>query len=336
MERYSRQILFTPIGEKGQEKLLQSTVLIIGAGALGTAISNHLVRSGIGTIRIVDRDYVELSNLQRQILFDEEDAKSFQPKAIAIKEKLQKINRNINIEAYVDHVSIHNIQKFTENVDVIMDGTDNFQTRYLLNDIAFKNNIPFSYGGVVSSRGMSAFFLPTKTPCLRCVVKQQENHAGETCDTVGVISPAVHMVTSIQVAEVLKYLTNNSPKLKNALVTFDVWNNDYMEIKFNKSDPNCLTCQQKSYPSLQLTATEEETVLCGRNTVQIHRKDQIDLNEWENRLKRVATTKLTPFLLQVTFTNGMKFVMFEDGRVLVQGTDDVVKARTWYDRYIGS
>src|SRR5690625_2176876 len=207
-ERYSRQMLFQPIGESGQVSIEKSTVLVVGAGALGTVICNHLVRAGIVRLRIIDRDYVEISNLQRQMLFDEEDVENALPKAVAIKGKLEKINSNVTIEVLTGNASIENIHELTEDVDVVLDGTDNFATRYLLNDICYKRNIPYSYGGVVSSRGMTAFFVPEETPCMRCIIKQGADN-GQTCDTVGVISPAVDLVSSMQVTETLKYLTGN-------------------------------------------------------------------------------------------------------------------------------
>ncbi|PAV29061.1 thiamine biosynthesis protein ThiF [Virgibacillus profundi] len=333
--RYSRQILFNPISEAGQDKIKKSSVLVVGAGALGTVICNHLVRSGIGKLRIIDRDYVELSNLQRQMLFDEEDVKEAVPKAIAAKNKLKKINSTITVEAVIGNATYENIEELVEDVDVVLDGTDNFATRYLLNDICFKKNIPFSYGGVVSSRGMSAFFIPGETPCLRCITKEGGD-TGQTCDTVGVINPAVDIVSSMQVTETLKYLTGNKDHLRKTLRTFDIWFNNQYDMKFPKPNPTCPTCQQKKFPALQKTAKANETVLCGRNTVQIHQKSQLDLTKWEKRLSSVAAVKRTPFLVKAQFDDEMNFVLFPDGRVLIQGTEDQVKARTWYDRYIGS
>src|SRR5699024_10890710 len=234
----------------GQRKIANSTVLVVGAGALGTVISNHLVRAGIGKLRLVDRDYVELSNLQRQMLFDEDDVKEALPKAIAAKRKLEKVNSDVVI-------------------DIVLDGTDNFATRYLLNDICYQKNIPFSYGGVVSSRGMSALFIPGETPCLRCITAEGSD-SGQTCDTIGVIAPAVDIVSSMQVVESLKYLTGNKAHLRNTMRTFDIWFNYQYDMKFPKADPDCPTCRRFVYPSLHRQAADHETVLCGRNTVQIH------------------------------------------------------------------
>lgn len=333
-DRYTRQVLFPPIQESGQKLLEESTVLVVGAGALGTVICNHLVRSGIGKIRLIDRDYVELSNLQRQVLFDEEDVRQALPKAIAAKQKLTKINSSVTIETIIGNASYENIDELTDGVDVVMDGTDNFSTRYLINDICYKKEIPFSYGGVVSSRGMTAFFIPKKTPCLRCIVKEGADH-GQTCDTIGVISPAVDFVSSLQVTETMKYLTGNPQHLRKTLHTFDIWFNQHFDMKFQEPDPYCPTCQLEEFPALQAKAANQETILCGRNTVQIHEKKAIDLQQWEATLTKVGSVQRTPFLLKAD-VGTIQFVLFADGRVLVQGTEDTVVARSLYDRYIGS
>ncbi|WP_060678409.1 ThiF family adenylyltransferase [Virgibacillus halodenitrificans] len=335
INRYSRQILFEQINKSGQQRLSESTVLIVGIGALGTVISNQLVRAGVGKVRIVDRDVVEISNLQRQILFDEEDAEKSLPKAIAAKRKLERVNSMVEIEAIIGNASRDNIDELTEGVDVVLDGTDNFATRYLLNDICFKKNIPYSYGGVVSSRGMTAFFVPKQTPCLRCLSKEGSD-GNQTCDTVGVISPVVDMVSSLQVTETLKYLTNRGEYLRNTLRSLDIWFNQQYDIKLNKPDLNCPTCQLNQYPALQKKAKEEEIVLCGRNTVQIHLLNHVSLEQLESKFSGIQSLKRTPFFLKVTIDEQISLTIFTDGRVLVQGTEDQVYARTVYDRYIGS
>lgn len=333
--RYARQKLFAPIRESGQEKLAQSSVLVVGAGALGTVICNHLIRAGVGKVRLIDRDYVELSNLQRQMLFDEDDVKQAMPKAVAAKNKLERMNSSVIVEAIVGNVTSENIDDYVKDIDTVLDGTDNFSTRFLLNDACFKYNIPFSYGGVVSSRGMTAFFIPKETPCLRCITAEGAEN-GQTCDTVGVISPAVDIVSSYQVTETLKYLTGNKDNLRKTLKTFDVWYNNQYDMKLVSPASECPTCQRKEYPSLQKSAKDVETVLCGRDTVQIHQKSEMNLMQWETRLAKVADVKRTPFLLKANFDNQFNFVIFKDGRVLVQGTENRVQARAWYDRYIGS
>lgn len=335
MDKYNRQILFPFIGESGQNKLTKSTVLVVGVGALGTVICNQLVRAGVGNIIIVDRDYVEITNLQRQILFDEIDVKNSLPKAIAARNKLKQINRDVSIEAFVTNVTNDNIIQFIKNVDVVLDGTDNFSTRYLLNDICFKEKIPFSYGGVVGSRGMTAFLIPGETPCLRCLTKNN-NVGGQTCDTVGVISPAVDIVSSMQVTETLKYLTDNKQHLRHTMYTFDLWLNQSLNIKLKKNlSKDCPTCGTHIFPSLQQKIEENEITLCGRNTVQVHICNEMNLSLMEKKLEKVATIQRTPFLLKARIDN-IQFVIFPDGRVLIQGTEDRIVARTMYDRYIGS
>jgi molybdopterin-synthase adenylyltransferase len=332
-ERYSRQMLFQPIGEEGQKKLAEKKVLIVGMGALGTAISNHLVRAGVGHVRFADRDYVEKSNLQRQMLFDEDDVQASLPKAVAAEQKLKRMNSAIKIEGIVTDVTLENIDELLEGMDLVIDGTDNFSTRFLMNDACFKKGIPFVYGGAVSSRGMSALFIPEETPCLRCFITDNGSTT-QTCDTIGVISPIVDIVASYQVVEVLKYFVDDSHQRKS-LLTIDVWQNRTYEMKFNQPKKDCPTCQQKKYPALNYQAEDAVTSLCGRETVQIKVRNQLSLDEWEERLSKVAEVKRTPFLLRVELSEGERLVLFPDGRTLVQGTEDIVRAKSLYARYIG-
>ncbi|GAE33457.1 ThiF family adenylyltransferase [Halalkalibacter akibai] len=333
LERYSRQIRFSPIGESGQMELASKSVLIVGVGALGTVLANHLVRAGIGLVRIVDRDYVEMSNLQRQMLFDEQDVKDSLPKAVAAEKKLKAINSSVKIEATVTDVTKETLPALLEGVDLVLDGTDNFRTRFLLNDMCYKMGIPFAYGGAVSARGMSALFIPEKTPCLRCFINQGEG-TGQTCDTIGVISPVVDIVASYQVIEVLKYLVNDHEALRGTLRSFDVWKNHQFDLKMDTPKVGCPTCQTKQYPALTIEE-DHVTTLCGRETVQIQRKEKINLQTWADRLAGVSDIQLTPFLLRVQLSEGERLVLFPDGRVLVQGTEDLVRAKTLYSKYIG-
>ncbi|MFA8437677.1 ThiF family adenylyltransferase [Pueribacillus sp. YX66] len=331
-ERYSRQMLFAPIGQDGQARLQKSKVLIVGMGALGTAVANHLVRAGVGVVKFADRDFVELSNLQRQMLFDEDDVRKILPKAIAAERKLKKINRDIEIEGLVIDVTVENINRLLDGIDLVIDGTDNFATRFLLNDAAFKKEIPFIYGGVVGSRGMSALFIPNKTACLRCFIEHEAS--SETCDTVGVISPIVDMIASYEATEALKYLIG-APQLRNTLITIDLWQNRTFELKVNHAKRNCPTCQKGEYPALKGNHDDVVTTLCGRDSIQIKGKQNVSLEDWASRLERIGKVKKTPFLLQVTLPEGERLVLFPDGRALVQGTNDVVRAKTLYARYIG-
>lgn len=334
MNRYSRQMLFAPIGEDGQKKLKKSSILIVGVGALGTVIANHFTRAGVGHIRLVDRDFVEQSNLQRQMLFTEKNAEEMMPKAVAAKRVLETYNSDVHIEALVEHVSRRNIDRIFEGIDIVFDGTDNFSTRYLINDICFKEKIPFSYGGVVSSRGMTAFFHPGETSCFRCTFAGQSG--GETCDTVGVISPVVDIVSSLQVAEGLKYLTGHTEDIKPVLRTFDLWNNESYNIHLPKPQVDCPVCTHESYPALEATQASIEQSLCGRNSVQILSPKPFDLLYLEEKMRAVGNVKRTPFLLKIDIPTSVTFVLFPNGRTLIQGTDDLIVARAMYDRYIGS
>ncbi|WP_347549605.1 ThiF family adenylyltransferase [Pseudalkalibacillus hwajinpoensis] len=335
LKRYSRQMLFTPIGEDGQKKFNQSKALVVGMGALGTAIANHLVRAGFGYVRIVDRDYVEKSNLQRQMLFDEEDVAAALPKTVAAKKKLEKMNSSVTIDAITTDVNASNIMDLLEGIDFVMDGTDNFSTRFLLNDACFKKKIPFVYGGAVSSRGMTALFVPDVTPCLRCFIQGGEQTSGETCDTIGVISPIVDVIASYQVTEIMKYVAGDHDKLHKSLLTMDIWNNHSYAMKFSSPKEGCTTCQKKEYPALQAGTRKDVTSLCGRETIQIQLESRFDLKEWAIKLQKTAEVKETPFLLKAQLEEGERLVIFPDGRVLVQGTEDSGRAKALYARYIG-
>ncbi|PYZ98629.1 thiamine biosynthesis protein ThiF [Alteribacter lacisalsi] len=333
-KRYSRQMLFSPVGMEGQEMLAHKKVLIVGMGALGTVIANHLARAGTGHIVFADRDYVEESNLQRQMLFAETDADSLKAKAQAAKEQLEKINSSIQYTAHVTDVTKENILDLLAGCDLVIDGTDNFETRFLINDAAFHEEVPYIYGGAVSARGMQASFIPGETPCLRCMVEPGAA-GGQTCDTVGVLSMAVDLAASYQSAEGLKLLTGNRKAVRNTLLTFDIWQNSRFEMKLKKRE-DCPTCGTKEYPFLNSLEDSGISTLCGRDTVQFQSKQEIDLSEWEKRLGKVAEVKKTPFLLRADLDEEIRLVLFSDGRALIQGTEDVTRARSIYSKYIGS
>ncbi|MHA6484148.1 ThiF family adenylyltransferase [Paenibacillus sp. strain BS8-2] len=334
-ERYSRQILFAPIGEAGQQKLKDSSVCIVGMGALGTVLANHMVRAGVGFVRIVDRDYVEASNLQRQLLYDEDDVHQGYPKAIAAQKKLNRINSEVRVEALVMDVTVHTIDQLLEDIDLVLDGTDNFNTRFLLNDACFRQSIPFIYGGAVSSRGMSAVLIPGVTPCFRCFVPAGDS-SGQTCDMIGVISPIVDIIASFQATEALKVLVGAEAARRGGLLSIDIWNNHIFEMKLGEPRKDCPCCQLKQYPALE-AASDDAISLCGRETIQFAGKGPLDLASWEPRLRAVAMSlTLNNYLLRAELPDGERIVLFPDGRVLVQGTDDLVRAKIIYDRYIGS
>lgn len=338
-ERYSRQILFPHIGCIGQEKLINSRIAIVGAGALGTVVANHLTRSGVGFLRIIDRDFVEKSNLQRQSLYDEKDAQGNKPKAIAAFEKLIKINSEIMIEPVVEDVHAWNAEELLSDVDVIIDGTDNFLTRYLLNDISIKYNIPWVHGAAVRSRGLFAVFSPKHGPCYRCLFPNPPQGQTETCDMVGVISPVTHMVGSLQAAEVLKILAEDEKNRNTNLEQFDIWLNDEMKINImNSKNPECPACGKHIYEFLNAMYPDNDyTALCGRNAVQIspHKVQIVDLEKMRLQLDKIGKVELNPFLLKCQLDE-ITIILFKTGRVIIQGTDDLIKAKSVYAKYVSS
>ena len=334
-EKYSRQILFQPIGADGQEKVLQSKVVIIGCGALGTAQANALARAGVGRLRIVDRDFVEESNLQRQMLFDEADAAANLPKAIAAERKLKSINSDIEIEGVVADAESRNIEELVRGFDLILDGTDNFQTRYLINDVALKHGIPWIYGAVVASYGVTMTILPGRTPCLACVFPKPPEGMHDTCDTVGVISPAVAWTSAIQVTEALKILLGREGELHGALLAYDVWKNRSSSIA-PRVDPQCRACVARDFVHLAGGA-ETHTTLCGRDAVQISQRESraLDLAALRNRLAPFGPVRGNEFLLRCTL-DGCEITVFPDGRAIIKGTHDPAVARGIYAKYIGT
>lgn len=338
--RYSRQILFAPIGRSGQEKLLQSRVAIVGMGALGTVLANHMVRAGVGFVRLIDRDFVEPSNLQRQMLYDESDAAQHLPKAIAAHAKLSQINSEVGIEPVVTDLTAYNAEQLLCDVDLVLDATDNFQVRYLVNDICVKHGIPWVYGGAVSATGTFTAIRPGQTPCLRCLFPEAPN-PGEmaTCDTAGVIGPIIHIVASYQATEALKMLVGADDARNPNLEHFDIWNNQHQQIKVaNARRPDCPACGQQQFSFLQPPSDEGQAVsLCGRDTVQISPTANLslDLEALAERLSPLGTVERNRFLLRF-HTEPHTLVVFPDGRVLVQGTDDISLARSLHARYIGA
>lgn len=338
LDRYSRQILFSPIGEDGQKKLINSRVVIVGMGALGTVIANHLVRAGIGHVRMIDRDLVEMSNLQRQSLYDEEDAANLLPKVMAAKERLQQINSDVHIDAIVADVTVDNADELLSNTDIILDGTDNFMTRYLMNDVAVKYGIPWIYGGAVSSRGMFAVIIPGVTPCYRCMFPDIPVGLGETCDTIGVLSPITDIVGSYQAVEAIKLLVGaqHNPNLEQ----MDIWNNSFMQMDLSLGhNPDCPACVHKQFEFLErpLNSRMKVTTLCGRDTIQInpHSKHGMDLENLAARLQVVGKVEGNAFVMRFTPIQGIKMVFFRDGRVLIHGIDDPNQAKELYAKYAG-
>ncbi|MBS4200760.1 ThiF family adenylyltransferase [Bacillus sp. FJAT-49732] len=338
MDRYSRQILFKKIGEEGQKEIAKKHALILGVGALGTHTSETLARAGVRKLTIIDRDYVEMSNLQRQHLFTEEDALKKWPKAEAAKKRLQQINSEVDIEAIVAQADAALVERIIEDVDLLIDGTDNFETRFLMNDIAHKYNIPYIFGSCVGSFGMAFTIIPGETPCLQCLLKKLPLQ-GQTCDTVGIIAPTVQMVTAHQSAEALKILSGNRDTVRKTFVSFDLWDNEYVSLKTGAlKDKACLSCGEDcTYPFLQADANTKVAVLCGRDAVQIRPAEGESLlleqlaERWRSAGYEVGGN---PFLLSIV-KEGRSLVFFKDGRALVHGTKNLDEARRIYHSLIG-
>lgn len=340
--RYRKQMLFAPVGESGQQMLNDSSVLVLGCGALGTVIADGLVRSGIGTVRIVDRDFVELSNLQRQVLFDEQDVEQHLPKAIAAQNKLQQINSQINIEAVVSDVSSSNILELMQGMSVVIDGTDNFETRLLLNDASLETGIPWINGGCVGSHGQVMTIVPGKTPCFRCLLPETPA-PGETatCETAGVLGPAVHVVASIQVTEAIRFLTGQFEPKHHGLIVIDLWEQSYRKLNLIPltEQADCPACSHNQRDWLHQKQTSHSAVLCGRNAVQISpgTSKTLNLNTLGDQLKSSGTVTPNPFLIRFRPSEeDCEFHLFPDGRAIIQGTEDPSRARTLYAKYIGT
>ncbi|HDR8147897.1 molybdopterin-synthase adenylyltransferase MoeB [Bacillus cereus] len=336
-DRYSRQQLFKPIGSKGQEKIRNKHVLIVGAGALGSASAESFVRAGVGKLTIIDRDYVEWSNLQRQQLYSEQDAREKMPKAIAAKNRLEQINSEVQIHAFVMDATSENMEGLLKNVDVIIDATDNFDIRFVINDLSQKHNIPWVYGSCVGSYGMSYIIIPQETPCLHCMLKNIPV-TGVTCGTAGIISPTVQIVAAYQVAEALKILVEDFSAIRKTFFMFDIWSNQNHFIKLGKIKTDaCLSCGlNRTYPYLSYENQTKAAVLCGRNTVQIRTVDnrKYNFDDIEKVLKKLGKVDRNPYLLSCQFDD-YRVVVFRDGRVFIHGTNDISKAKQLYYRVFG-
>jgi len=337
-ERYSRQILFNGIGQEGQRRLLASRVAIIGCGALGSAQAEALARAGVGKLRLIDRDFVEASNLQRQTMFTERDATERVPKAIAAANHISEINSEVQIEPAILHVDYTNIEHLIEECDVVLDGTDNFATRYLINDACVKHQISWIYGAAVGSYGVSMTVRPGLTPCLRCVFEEVPPVASApTCDTAGVIMPIINMVAAVQVTEALKLLTGEVAQLHNSLMQIDVWRNEWRKISPGSPSPDCVTCGLKRYEALEPTGDDFAAILCGRNAVQISPKHptRVDFGALAERLRGAGDVKFNDYLLRFRAGN-YELTIFQDARSIVRGTDEITTARSLYAKYIGN
>jgi molybdopterin-synthase adenylyltransferase len=340
LDRYVRQIRFAPLGEEGQRRLLASRALICGCGALGTVLANTLARAGVGKLRLVDRDFIELNNLQRQVLFDEQDIADNLPKAVAASKKLRTINSTIEIEPIVADVDHRNILALCAEVDVILDGTDNFETRFLLNDVALKLGIPWVYGGCLGAEGQTMTILPGETPCLRCLIPEPPPPgATPTCDTSGIVAPIVNVIASIEALEAIKILTGHREAIQRTLFTIDLWDNRVRQVKLDAlaERDDCPACGKREFPWLDGQRGSHTAVLCGRNAVQLTRPDdqRLSLDALATKLAGVGQVSRNAFLLRLT-VDDFVLTVFADGRAIVAGTDDIAAARTLYAKYIGN
>ncbi|WP_043930129.1 thiazole biosynthesis adenylyltransferase ThiF [Bacillus sp. EB01] len=337
-ERYSRQILFPGIGNEGQKKISSKHVLLIGTGALGSGNAEVLTRAGVGKLTIIDRDYVEASNLQRQQLYTEEDVAEKLPKAAAAEKRLKAINSDVEVEAIIGDATPEFLEELAEGVDLIIDATDNFETRMAINDVSQKYQIPWIYGACVGSYGMSFTIIPGVTPCLNCLLRTIPLQ-GLTCDTGGIIGPAVQMVVSHQTAEALKILVEDWDAIRTEFVSFDMWRNEYTSMKMGKAKfAGCLSCgEHPTYPYLDKDNMTKTTVLCGRDTVQIRPSAQgeVSLEQLSGQLGSLGyTVKGNPYLISIEL-GAERMVIFNDGRALVHGTKDLTHAKSIYQKIMG-
>jgi molybdopterin-synthase adenylyltransferase len=344
ISRYSRQSIFAPIGPAGQQRICNATVLLIGCGALGSNLAGMMTRAGVGRLWIVDRDCVELSNLQRQVLFDEADAANNLPKAQAAAQKLRHINSQIQITPVVADVNHQSIEHFIDEsgCSLILDGTDNLQTRLLINDAAIKHSRPWIYGACLSATGMAMVILPAGRPCLRCVIESApEPGQMPTCETAGIISPIVSMVAAWQAAEALKLLSGNLTAINKNFVTFDLWQNRYHQMSLEPltTGPGCQCCGRHDFEYLTGRGDLSTISLCGRNSVQVRPQQtnqKINLPDLAQRLNQLGPTTLNEFMLRLELTSQqMEITIFPDARAIIKGTSSIDHARSLYAKYIG-
>jgi adenylyltransferase/sulfurtransferase len=356
LDRYQRQMLLPGFGEAGQQRLAESTALILGCGALGSVVAEMLARAGVGHIAIVDRDFVELTNLQRQVLFDEDDAAAAMPKAEAAKRRLARINSAVEVTAIVDDVNHSNIARFAAGADVLVDGLDNLETRYLANDFAVKTGTPFVYGAAVGTIGMAFTVLPRlpggaawetadgggATPCFRCLFEDTPP-PGTTasCETAGVVGSATGIVANFQVTQALKILTGNFAAVARTLLNIDLWSNELLQLHVTLGE-DCPCCRQRRFDFLDGRAGSSSTTLCGRNAVQLRRRERtgdVDLGAVAARLTTARDVAVNEFMLRANIAEGdrsFELTLFPDGRAIIKGTDDIAVARSLYSRYVGA
>lgn len=337
--RYARQMRFAPLGKEGQRKLLDSRALVVGCGALGAVIANTLARAGVGRLRIVDRDFLELNNLQRQVLYDEDDVAAGLPKAIAAKNRLAKINSQIEIDAVVADVDHTNIERLLGGVDCLIDGTDNFETRFLLNDAAVKLNIPWIYGGCLGAEGQSLTILPGETPCLRCLMPEAPPPGSTpTCDSAGILATIIGVVASLEANEALKILSGHKEAISRTWTVLDLWDNTLRQIKLSGAKvADCPCCVQREFPWLSGQRGSHTAILCGRNAVQLSfpGREPVSLEDVAAKLAAVGQVSRNKYLVRATIGDHL-LTVFPDGRAVIGGTEDIAEAKSVYAKYVGN
>lgn len=336
-ERYQRQIQFAPFGREGQQRLAEARVLICGCGALGSMVANHLVRAGVGYVRLVDRDLVDVSNLHRQCLFDEEDALRQLPKAVAAAEKLSRINSGVVIEPVVADLRADNVERLAQDVHLILDGTDNFETRFLVNDFATKQKIPWIFSACLGTQGQVMVILPGQGPCLRCLIPEPPpSGAVPTCETAGILGPVVGVVASLEAMEALKLLAGRLEVVTRDLLVIDLWPLRIRQISVTElGQIECPTCKGQVFEFLNRRYTSEVVALCGRRTVQITPlRGSSNLEELAARWASLGTVERNPFFVRLRLPD-CSLTVFPDGRALISGTEDPAVAKTLYARYVG-
>jgi adenylyltransferase/sulfurtransferase len=344
LARYQRQMIFSGLGVEGQRKLLASRVAIVGCGATGSSLANLLARAGVGFLRLIDRDFVEMNNLHRQMLYDERDVAEGLPKAVAAARRLQAINSEVQVEPQVTDFNPGNALALVQDVDLILDGTDNFETRYLINDVALELGLPWVYTGVVASYGMTTTLIPDgaaekvgrpATPCLQCILGPEPPTGGPTCDTAGVIGPIVSLMASISAAEAMKLLTGQG-EINRGMITVDLWDNTFEQFGIAGRQPECPACVKGERRFLNAEVGSRTAVLCGRNAVQISNPGaRVSLPEVARRLRPLGEVEVNEYLLRARI-DGYEITLFPDARAIIKGTEDPDLAKSLYARYIGA
>ena len=338
LERYSRQMLLPGWGQEGQQRLRQKTAAVVGCGALGSHIASHLVRAGVGRLILADRDFVEWHNLPRQALYSEADAKAGVPKAVAAARRLRQINAQVEIEEHVVDVNADTVEELLGGSDLVLDGADNFEVRYLVNEACVKRGIPWIYGGVLGTYGLTAAIVPGETPCLRCLLgPMPPPGAVPTCETAGVLGTVVATIAALEVTEGLKLLLDRGDELLRTLVMVDVWQGDFERVQTQRGAASCPVCDEGRYELLEADLGAEAVVLCGRMAVQVTPRpaQKLDLALLADRLRDSGLVRANEYLLRLE-VEGVQLTVFADGRTIVKGTDDTSQARALFARYVGS